>query len=49
MQKIALEEHFITPDFLPDTQKIDFAGMNQENAADFQTRLLDFDDKRQTC
>lgn len=46
MQKIALEEHFITSDFLKDTQKVDFAGMNQENAADFQTRLLDFDDLR---
>ena len=46
MQKIALEEHFITSDFLQDTRKVDFAGMNQENAADFQTRLLDFDDLR---
>lgn len=46
MQKIALEEHFITPDFLLDTQKLDFSAMNPENAADFQTRLLDFDDLR---
>ena len=46
MQKIALEEHFITSDFLQNTQKVDFAAMNQENAADFQTRLLDFDDLR---
>lgn len=46
MQKIALEEHFITSDFLSDTQKNDFANMNQEYIADFQTRLLDFDDLR---
>ncbi len=46
MQKIALEEHFITSDFLQNTQKVDFAAMNQENAADFQTRLFDFDDLR---
>ncbi len=46
MKKIALEEHFITTDFLQDTQKIDFANMNQENVADFQNRLLDFDDLR---
>lgn len=46
MQKIALEEHFITPYFLQDTQKVDFANMNQEDAADFQKRLLDFDDLR---
>ncbi len=46
MKKIALEEHFITPDFLQDTQKVDFVTMNQEYAADFQTRLLDFDDLR---
>lgn len=46
MKKIAIEEHFITPHFLADTQKSDFVGMNQENAADFQTRLLDFEDLR---
>jgi len=46
MKKIALEEHFITSDFLQDTQKVDFAGMNPEDAADFQTRLLDLDDLR---
>lgn len=46
MQKIALEEHFITSDFLQDTQRVDFSGMDQKNAADFQTRLLDFDDLR---
>lgn len=46
MQKIALEEHFITSDFLQNTQKVDFAAMNQEYTADFQTRLLDFDDLR---
>lgn len=46
MQKIALEEHFITTDFLQDTQQNDFAAMNQERAADFETRLLDFDDLR---
>lgn len=46
MLKIALEEHFINSDFLHDTQKVDFAEMNPENAADFQKRLLDFDDLR---
>lgn len=46
MRKIALEEHFISPDFLQDTQKVDFANMNPENAVDFQNRLLDFDDLR---
>lgn len=46
MQKIALEEHFITPDFLQDTQKSDFAEMNPGNVADFQSRLLDFDTLR---
>lgn len=46
MQKIALEEHFITPDFLQDTQAADFVHMNQKDAADFQKRLLDFDDLR---
>ena len=46
MQKIALEEHFITSDFLQSTQEVDFAAMDQKHAADFQTRLLDFDDLR---
>ena len=46
MRKIALEEHFITADFLQDTQKVDFSAMNPENASEFQTRLLDFDDLR---
>lgn len=46
MKKIALEEHFITSDFLADTQRTDFAAMNQEYASDFQTRLLDFNDLR---
>jgi 2,3-dihydroxybenzoate decarboxylase len=46
MRKIALEEHFITSDFLQDTQKADFAEMNVRDAADFQSRLLDFDDLR---
>lgn len=46
MKKIALEEHFITADFLEDTQRIDFAAMNRDDALDFQTRLLDFDDLR---
>lgn len=45
MKKIALEEHFITSDLLPETQKNDFTAMNQESAADFQTRLLDFTDR----
>ncbi len=46
MRKIALEEHFITPDLLQNTQKVDFAAMNQEDAIDFQNRLLDFDNMR---
>lgn len=46
MKKIALEEHFITPDLLGDTQKTDFAAMNPQRVAEFQPRLLDFDDLR---
>lgn len=46
MKKIALEEHFITEDFLQDTQKVDFVNMSPEYVADFQKRLLDFDDLR---
>lgn len=46
MQKIALEEHFITSDFLQNTQKLDFSAMNPENVSDFQNRLFDFDDLR---
>lgn len=46
MKKIALEEHFITSDFLQDTQKADFANMDVKDAADFQKRLLDFDELR---
>jgi 2,3-dihydroxybenzoate decarboxylase len=46
MRKIALEEHFITPELLQDTQKHDFVTMNKASAADFQTRLLDFEDLR---
>jgi 2,3-dihydroxybenzoate decarboxylase len=46
MKKIALEEHFITADFLEYTQKSDFVAMNPENAKDFQVRLLDFDNLR---
>lgn len=46
MKKIALEEHFITPDFLKDTQKTDFAAMNPQKAAEFQSQLLDFEELR---
>lgn len=46
MQKIALEEHFITQDLLPDTQNSDFSTMDPAKAADFQARLLDFHDLR---
>lgn len=46
MKKIALEEHFITPDLLGDTQKTDFVAMNPKLVTDFQTRLLDFNDLR---
>jgi 2,3-dihydroxybenzoate decarboxylase len=46
MKKIALEEHFITSDFLEYTQKSDFAAMNPKCANDFKVRLLDFDDLR---
>lgn len=43
MKKIALEEHFITPDLLEYTQKVDFAAMDQQKASEFQILLLDFD------
>lgn len=46
MKKIALEEHFITPDLLKDTQKTDFVAMDPQKATEFQTRLLDFDGLR---
>lgn len=46
MKKIALEEHFITPDFLQATQEVDFSSMNPKLVADFQKRLLDFHDLR---
>ena len=46
MKKIALEEHFITTDFLQNTQMADFVHMNPQYVADFQKRLLDFDDLR---
>lgn len=46
MKKIALEEHFITNDFLEATQKADFVNMDIKDATDFQKRLLDFDDLR---
>lgn len=46
MKKIALEEHFITSDFLPDTQKVDFSAMNPDYVNEFQTRLLDIGDLR---
>ena len=46
MKKIALEEHFITSDFLQDTQEADFVNMNQKDATDFQKQLLDLDDLR---
>ncbi len=46
MKKIALEEHFITPDFLEYTRKSDFAAMNPNVTGDFQARLLDIDHLR---
>jgi 2,3-dihydroxybenzoate decarboxylase len=46
MKKIALEEHFITPDFLGYTQENDFAAMRTEDANDFKARLLDFEHLR---
>ena len=46
MRKIALEEHFITSDFLQNTQEVDFVTMDQSCATDFQMRLLDFDNLR---
>lgn len=42
MKKIALEEHFITDDFLKYTQESDFSSMNPLKVKDFQIRLLDF-------
>lgn len=46
MKKIALEEHFITADFLDSTEKGDFSVMKPQMVNDFKTRLLDFDDLR---
>lgn len=43
MKKIALEEHFITSDFLEYTRAEDFAAMNPGNVKDFEARLLDID------
>lgn len=45
LKKIALEEHFITPDFIKYTQD-DFSAMDKSCVDDFVTRLLDFEDKR---
>lgn len=46
MKKIALEEHFITPDFLEYTEKGDFSFMKPHKVNDFKARLLDFEDLR---
>lgn len=46
MKKIALEEHFITQALLKETQETDFTAMDPSKVADFQARLLDFDDLR---
>lgn len=46
MKKIALEEHFITTDFLDATETGDFSVMKSQMVSDFKTRLLDFDDFR---
>lgn len=46
MKKIALEEHFITSDFLDYTEEIDFSMMKPQMVNDFKSRLLDFDDLR---
>lgn len=46
MKKIALEEHFITSDFLEYTQASDFSAMNPKDSDDFKVRLLDFGDLR---
>ncbi len=46
MKKIALEEHFITSDFLKYTENSDFKAMNPQVVKDCKARLLDFDDLR---
>lgn len=46
MKKIALEEHFITQDFLKYSEKEDFAAMNPEDVNAFQWRLLDLNGSR---
>ncbi len=46
MKKIALEEHFITPSLLAETQSTDFTAMNPQCTAEFQSRLLDLDELR---
>ncbi len=45
MKKIALEEHFLTPNFLESTQA-DFASMDKKQVADFISRLSDIDGER---
>jgi 2,3-dihydroxybenzoate decarboxylase len=42
MRKIALDEHFITPDFVKYTQT-DFAAMKKQTVNEFLTNLYDFD------
>ncbi len=46
MKKIALEEHFVTPDFLKLTQTADFPFMDPKCTSNFQECLLDFDNQR---
>jgi len=46
MKKIALEEHFTTPDFLEFSREKDFKAMNTENVTEFELGLLDLDDLR---
>lgn len=45
MKKIALEEHFITPDFMAYTQR-DFDHMRKDQVETFKKTLLDVDEER---
>jgi len=45
MKKIALEEHYISPDFMKYTQA-DFNAMNKQASDGFIAKLLDFDEQR---
>lgn len=41
-EKIALEEHFLTPDFIKYSEQ-DFVNFDQKDAKDFMAKLLNFE------